>query len=140
DTLQDQAIMPLLDPREIAAADIATVSAKLQPAAYTKLFAELFGPAVFANSRLVGEEAMFAVGRYQVEEPSFHAYTSKFDYWLEGKARLSEAELRGYELFNDPKKANCGGCHVDRPSRDGLPPLFTDHQYEALGAPRNLGL
>jgi len=140
DTLQDQAIMPLLDPREMDGGDIATVSAKLQHAAYTKLFAELFGPGVFANSRLLVEEAMFAVGRYQVEEPSFHSYTSKFDYWLEGKARLSEAELRGYELFNDPKKANCGGCHVDRPSRDGLPPLFTDHQYEALGAPRNLGL
>jgi cytochrome c peroxidase len=25
-------------------------------------------------------------------------------------------------------------------SRDGLPPLLTDHQYEALGAPRNLAL
>jgi cytochrome c peroxidase len=140
DTLQDQAIMPLLDPREMDGGDIATVSAKLQHASYAKLFAELFGLGVFGNPRLLVEEAMFAVGRYQVEEPSFHPYTSKFDYWLEGKARLSEAELRGYELFNDPKKANCGGCHVDRPSRDGLPPLFTDHQYEALGAPRNLGL
>ena len=140
DTLQDQAIMPLLDPREMDGGDIATVSAKLQHAPYTKLFTALLGPGVFANPRLLIEEAMFAVGRYQIEEPSFHPYTSKFDYWLEGKARLSEAEIRGYELFNDPKKANCGGCHVDRPSRDGLPPLFTDHQYEALGAPRNLAL
>jgi cytochrome c peroxidase len=140
DTLQDQAIMPLLDPREMDGGDIATASAKLQHASYAKLFAELFGPGVFGNPNLLVAEAMFAVGRYQVEEPSFHPYTSKFDYWLEGKARLSEAELRGYKLFNDPKKANCGGCHVDRPSRDGLPPLFTDHQYEALGAPRNSAL
>ena len=140
DTLQDQAIMPLLDPREMDGGDIATVSAKLRNASYAKLFAELFGPGVFGNSRLLVEEAMFAVGRYQVEEPSFHPYTSKFDYWLEGKARLSEAEMRGYQLFNDPKKANCGGCHLDQPSRDGLPPLFTDHQYEALGAPRNFAL
>jgi len=140
DTLQDQAIMPLLDPREMDGGDIATVAAKLRNASYAKLFAELFGPGVFATPRLLVEEAMFAVGRYQVEDPSFHPYTSKFDYWLEGKARLSEAELRGYELFNDPKKANCGGCHLDRPSRDGLPPLFTDHQYEALGAPRNRAL
>ncbi len=29
---------------------------------------------------------------------------------------------------------------VDQPSKDGLPPLFTDHQYEALGAPRNAAL
>jgi cytochrome c peroxidase len=85
-------------------------------------------------------EAMFAVARYQIEEPSFHSYTSKFDYWLEGKATLGENELRGYKLFNDPAKANCAGCHVDQASPDGLPPLFTDHQYEALGAPRNPAL
>jgi cytochrome c peroxidase len=140
DTLQDQAIMPLLDPREMDGGDVATVSAKLRNASYAKLFAELFGPGVFGNTRLLVAEAMFAVGRYQVEERSFHPYTSKFDYWLEGKARLNEAEMRGYKLFNDPKKANCGGCHLDRPSADGLPPLFTDHQYEALGAPRNFAL
>ena len=43
-------------------------------------------------------------------------------------------------LFNDPDKANCGGCHLDQPRRDGLPPLFTDHQFEALGVPRNQAL
>jgi cytochrome c peroxidase len=43
-------------------------------------------------------------------------------------------------LFNDPDKANCAGCHPSMPTRDGLPPLFTDHQYEALGAPRNAAL
>jgi len=140
DTLQDQAIMPLLDPREMDGGDVATVAAKLRNASYAKLFVDLFGPGVFGDPELLVEEAMFAVGRYQVEEPSFHPYTSKFDYWLEGKARLSEAEMRGYRLFNDPKKANCAGCHLDQPSRDSLAPLFTDHQYEALGAPRNLAL
>lgn len=140
DTLQDQAVMPLLDPREMDGGDVATVAAKLRNASYAKAFAELFGPGVFGSPRLLVDEAMFAVGRYQVEEPSFHPYTSKFDYWLEGKARLSAAELRGHQLFNDPNKANCAGCHVDQPSRDGLPPLFTDHQYEALGAPRNVAL
>jgi cytochrome c peroxidase len=139
-TLQDQALMPLLDPREMDGGDNAKVVAKLRQASYAKFFAQLFGAGVFDNPRLLVAEAMFAVGRYQVEEPSFHPYTSKFDYWLEGKARLSAAELRGYLLFNDPKKANCGGCHLDQASRDGLPPLFTDFQYEALGAPRNLAL
>ena len=91
----------------------------------------------FDTPQLLVAEAMFAVARYQIEEPSFHPYTSKFDFWLEGKARLSAAELRGYLLFNDPQKANCAGCHLDQPSPDGLPPLFTDHQFEALGVPRN---
>lgn len=139
-TLQEQSIMPLLDPREIDGGSVEKVASELRQSSYATRFVQLFGPGLFDNPRLLVAEAMFAVGRYQVEEPSFHPYTSKFDYWLEGKARLSAAEMRGYDLFNDPKKANCGGCHLDQPSRDGLPPLFTDHQYEALGAPRNSAL
>ncbi|MTV12523.1 MULTISPECIES: cytochrome c peroxidase [Bradyrhizobium] len=140
DTLQDQAIFPLLDPNEMDGGSIEIVAQKLRRASYAPRFAELFGAQVFDNTRLLVAEAMFAVARYQVEEPSFHPYTSKFDYWLEGKARLNESELRGLQLFNDPDKANCGGCHTSQPTRDGLPPLFTDHQYEALGAPRNAAL
>jgi len=139
-TFQDQAIMPLLNPLEIDGGSLEKLAAKLRQAPYAQLFVALFGPGLFDNPRLLVAEAMFAIGRYQVEDLSFHPYTSKFDYWLEGKARLSAAEMRGYTLFNDPKKANCGGCHLDQPSRDGLPPLFTDHQYEALGAPRNAAL
>jgi cytochrome c peroxidase len=139
-TLQDQAITPLLDPREIDGGSLEKVAAKLREVSYSKRFVELFGPSIFDSPELLVAEAMFAVARYQIEDPSFHPYTSKFDYWLEGKARLSAAEMRGYQLFNDPKKANCGGCHLDQPSRDGLPPLFTDHQYEALAGPRNSAL
>ncbi|MBU6420145.1 MAG: cytochrome-c peroxidase, partial [Proteobacteria bacterium] len=47
------------------------------------------------------------------------------------------AEMRGYLLFNNPAKGDCAACHLDQPSPDGQPPLFTDHQYEALGVPRN---
>jgi cytochrome c peroxidase len=140
DTLQDQATAPLLDPREMDGGSIATVATKLRHAPYAKRFTELFGETIFKQPPLLVSEAMFAVARYQIEEPSFHPYTSKFDYWLEGKASLSEDEMRGYKLFNDPDKANCAGCHISKPSADGLPPLFTDHQYEALGAPRNAAL
>ncbi|MGB7077767.1 MAG: cytochrome c peroxidase [Xanthobacteraceae bacterium] len=140
DTLQDQALSPLLDPREMDGGSIAAVAETLQRAPYAPRFAALFGASVWTDTRLAVSEALFAVARYQIEEPSFHPYTSKFDDWLEGKARFSAAELRGYLLFNDPTKANCAGCHVDQPSRDGLPPLFTDHQFEALGAPRNTAL
>jgi cytochrome c peroxidase len=140
DTLQEQALFPLLDPREMDGGSVEIVADKLRNAPYAASFTGLFGPGIFATPRLLVSEAMFAVARYQVEEPSFHPYTSKFDYWLEGKARLSASELRGLNLFNDPNKANCAGCHPSMPSRDGLPPLFTDHQYEALGAPRNADL
>jgi cytochrome c peroxidase len=140
DTLQAQATSPLLDPREMDGGSIERVAKKLRHATYAKSFTGLFGESIFRRPQMLVSEAMFAVARYQIEEPSFHSYTSKFDHWLEGKARLSEDEMRGYLLFNDPDKANCGGCHISQPSRDGLPPLFTDHQYEALAGPRNAAL
>ncbi|SRR5579871_599473 len=140
DTLQMQASGPLLDPREMDGGSIEIVAEKLRHAPYAKKFSTLFGESIFKNANLLFAEATFAVGRYQVEEPSFHPYTSKFDYWLEGKARLSESEMQGYRLFNDPEKANCAGCHSSQPGRDGSPPRFTDTQFEALAAPRNLTL
>ena len=140
DTLQMQAAVPLLDPREMDGGSIEKVAEKLRHATYAKRFTGLFGENIFRSPQMLVSEAMFAVARYEIEEPSFHPYTSKFDYWLEGKARLSDSEMRGYRLFNDPDKANCGGCHISQPSPDGLPPLFTDHQYEALAAPRNAAL
>jgi cytochrome c peroxidase len=139
-TLQMQGLGPMMDPVEMANADEATVARKLVQAPYSKLFAPLFGPNILSNPALLVSEAMSAVGRYQIEDPSFHAFNSKYDFWLEGRARLTPAELRGMRLFNDPAKANCGGCHLSQPSADGLPPLFTDTQYEALGVPRNAAI
>jgi cytochrome c peroxidase len=140
DTLQEQAIGPLLSPIEMDGGSVETVAAKLQRAPYAARMVQLFGEGVFSAPRMAVAEALFAVARYEIEEPDFHPYSSKFDAWLEGKARLSQAELRGYLLFNDPLKANCGGCHLDQARPDGLPPIFTDDQFEALGAPRNPAL
>ena len=140
DTLQIQAFGPLMNPVEMANASEDDVVKKLENSAYRKSFLQLFGPDIFKNPRLLVSEAMFAVARYQVEDPSFHPYSSKYDYWLEGRARLTPAELRGLKLFNDPAKANCAGCHLSQPSRDGQPPMFTDYEYEALGVPRNTAL
>ncbi len=139
-TLQIQASGPLLDPREMDGGSLEIIAEKLRNAPYADKFTALFGPRILKDTSLLAQEALFAIGRYQIEEPSFHPYTSKYDYWLEGKARFSEAEMRGYRLFNDPEKANCAGCHPSEPSKDGYPPLFTDTQYEALGTPRNLAL
>lgn len=137
DTLQSQALGPLLNPLEMDGGSVDAVARKLRRAPYAPLFVQLFGGSVFARPQAVVSEALSALARFEYEDPSFHPYTSKFDYWLEGKARLTAAEQRGYRLFDDPHGANCAACHLDRPSADGLPPLFTDHQYEALGVPRN---
>jgi cytochrome c peroxidase len=140
DSLQRQAYMPLLDPVEMANPSVASVARKLARGRFRKQFALLFGPGIFDDPQQLVSEAMFAIGRFEIEDPSFHAFTSKYDAWLQGRARLTSAEMRGLELFNDPKKGNCAACHVSQPGRDGLPPLFTDTQYEALGVPRNPNL
>jgi cytochrome c peroxidase len=135
-TLQQEVNGPLFNPAEMDAGTPAQVLAKLQRY-YAGDFEVLFGPRLFDNPRLALDEVMFAIGRYQIESPDFHPFTSKYDAWLEGRARLTPAEWRGYQAFNDPKRGNCAACHLDRPARDGRPPLFTDFQYEALGVPRN---
>lgn len=137
DTLQQQAFGPLLNPVEMANPSVDDVARKLAQSPHRAQFMQLFGPRVFDSAQLAVSEAMFAIARYQVEDPSFHPYDSKYDRWLEGRARLTQAELRGLRLFNDPAKANCAGCHLSKPGADGVPPMFTDFQYEALGAPRN---
>lgn len=140
DTLQSQAMAPLLSRFEMDGGGTARIAAVLARAPYAHRFTALFGPSIFAIPRLAVAEAMFAVARYEVEDPSFHPYTSKYDLWLEGKARLTQAQLRGYLDFDNPAEGNCAACHLDRPTPDGRPPLFTDHQFEALGVPRNPAL
>ncbi len=140
DTLQAQAMGPLFNPVEMANTSEHEVALKLARAGYADKLKKLFGAGVVRSPVMLVDEAMSAVGRYQVEDASFHAFNSKYDYWLEGRTRLSAAELRGLRLFNNPDKANCAGCHLSKPGRDGLPPLFTDTQYEALGVPRNTEL
>ncbi|MDE2515387.1 MAG: cytochrome-c peroxidase [Rhodospirillales bacterium] len=140
DTLQAQAEIPLLSRFEMDGGSIARVAAIMRAGPYAGQMRALFGAAIFDDPAMAVSEAMFALARYQIEDPRFHPYSSRFDAWLEGKARLNRAALRGYLLFNDPARADCGGCHLDQPTPDGRPPLFTDHQYEALGVPRNPAL
>jgi len=136
-TLQDQARGPLFNPAEMANTDVSAVAARLARAPYAARFTQLFGAQIFSDARRSVDEALFAIARFQFEDESFQPYSSKYDAYLEGKAELTSPEARGLRLFEDPARANCAGCHPSRPGPDGQPPLFTDHQYEALGVPRN---
>lgn len=138
DTIQSQALGPLLDPNEMDNRNIAELLNRLKNAPYAQDLKNLFGAQIFDQPDLALNEALFALVRFQLEDPSFHPYDSKYDAYLAGKAKLTEAEMRGLKLFEDPHKGNCSSCHIDKPSRDGLfQPAFADYQFEALGAPRN---
>jgi len=139
-TLQTQALAPLLNPVEMANVDTQAVARALRRAPYAPQFARIFGAeTVRPDARLI-DEGLFAVGQFESTDPSFHPYSSKYDAYLEGKAVLTPEEARGLALFEDPAKGNCAACHLSRPTADGRPPAFSDFQYEALGVPRNPAL
>jgi cytochrome c peroxidase len=49
---------------------------------------------------------------------------------------LSDTELQGLAVFNDPNRADCASCHTLEPGPDGYP-LFTDFGYDNIGVPKN---
>ncbi|HEY2679038.1 MAG TPA: hypothetical protein VGI65_18870, partial [Steroidobacteraceae bacterium] len=122
---------------EMAAGSKADLTAKLRKAAYAQEFTNLFGKNIFDDPTRAAAMAASALERFELTDPSFHPYDSKFDDYLEGKVQLSEQERRGMALFDDPKRGNCAKCHLDRKGADGSHPLFTDYQFQVLGVPRN---
>jgi len=137
DTLQGQALGPLLNPMEMGNVTSEALLQKLQNSSYIGEFKALFGPRILEDRQLLMSEALFAIARYEAEETAFQPYDSKYDAYLRGQTELSEAEARGLKLFDDPKKGNCASCHLDKKTPDGRFPAFTDYQFEALGVPRN---
>ena len=49
---------------------------------------------------------------------------------------LTDSELQGLAVFNDPSRADCASCHTLDPGMDGYP-LFTDFGYDNIGFPKN---
>lgn len=136
-TLAQQAAGPLLDEREMANKDSRELLAKLEAAPYANELVGVFGPEVFSSPSAGLANVYLALARFQMEDRSFHAYNSKFDYYLAGRVQLSAEELRGLKLFDDPKKGNCAACHLDKPTKNRFAPVFTDYEFEALAVPRN---
>ncbi|MCF1482500.1 MULTISPECIES: cytochrome-c peroxidase [Rhizobium/Agrobacterium group] len=136
DSLEDQALGPLLSPFEMANSDAQALYDKIK-AGYGAQLTALFGKQVAEDQSMALSEIGFALARYQVEDPSFHSYSSKYDAYLRRQTQLTAAEQRGLALFDDPKKGNCASCHLDKMGGDGQMPAFTDYEFEALGVPRN---
>jgi cytochrome c peroxidase len=137
DRLRDQASFPLLAASEMANASPAAVAVKLAAAPYAPALRAAFGAGVFADPAGAFAKARYALERFELTDPSFHPFTSKYDAYLDGFATLSPAEAHGKKLFDDPARAGCEICHPDVKGANGAHPVFTDYQFEALGVPRN---
>ena len=141
-TLAEHAKIPLLSSFEMANASIAEVVAKLKSASYAALFQQAFGNQAFDDADAAFNNALAALQAYQLEDPSFHPYSSKFDLYAGNKigGTLTSAETRGMEVFTDPNRGNCSSCHFQGAGLNGSTALFTDFSYEAIGVPRNAAI
>jgi cytochrome c peroxidase len=124
DQLRQQALKPLLDASEMANGSLAGLAARLRQLSYG------------ADA----EQAAAALAAFELEDPSFHPYSSRFDRYRAGQATLTNEELAGLKLFSDPAKGNCAACHTLATGPGGQPPQFTDYSYHALGVPRNTAI
>ncbi len=138
-SLHEQARIPLLAPNEMANADPAAVVRKLERAPYAPAFRKLYGADVFRRPEFAFEQALLALEAFEHTPSEFYPYSSKYDAYLRGEATLSEQERRGLEVFNHPDRGNCANCHSSA-SAQGAPPLFTDFEFDNIGAPRNARL
>ena len=121
DPLAEQAQGPFLNPLEQNNASVQVVIDKVLVSSYADLFQEVCTDPI-AYYDCIGR----AIAAYE-RSAEVSSFTSKYDYWLKGQARLTGQEQWGMALFNG--KAQCSNCHAA--------PLFTDFTYDNLGVPRN---
>lgn len=123
DPLAEQALGPFLNPLEQNNFSPQAVIDKVLASSYAGLFLQVCtDPDTTRRYECIGR----AIAAYE-RSSEVSQFTSKYDYWLKGKARLTGEEQRGLRLFMG--KAKCANCHVA--------PLFTDFTYDNLGVPRN---
>jgi cytochrome c peroxidase len=123
DPLAEQALGPFLNPAEQNNASPQVVIDKVLASDYSDLFLQVCtDPDTAKRYECIGR----AIAAYE-RSSEVSQFTSKYDYWLKGEAKLTGQEQRGLALFRG--KGKCAACHVE--------PLFTDFTYDNLGVPKN---
>lgn len=138
-SLMDQAQQPFTNAFEMANGSADDVLKSLLTRPYLDQLTAVFTKAGIQDSATAMQSIGRALAAYQAEDPGFHTFDSKYDAYLAGKATLTDSEMRGLLLFNNPTKGNCNACHVSSRT-GGTPALFTDFTYDNVGIPRNWSL
>jgi cytochrome c peroxidase len=137
-SLAVQAQQPFVTEFEMANQDAAEVLSRLRtsPESLAALVAA-FGEAPLADPTRTLADIGEALAAFETEAPEFTPFSSKFDAWLAGTAQLSDAELCGLALFNNPGKGKCTACHPSQRGPYSAHPLFIDFTYDNIGVPRS---
>jgi len=134
-TLEDQAKGPFLNSVEMANPNAEVVVKKVKISSYANQFKAVFGDDAFDNSEQAYNNIASAIAEFE-RSPVFNRFSSKYDFYLFGKATFTAQERRGLAVFEG--KGNCAACHPNRPPLNGTPPLFTDFSYDNIGIPKNI--
>ena len=134
----DQALGPFLNPVEQNNASMKAVLEQVASSHYASLWKKVWGSPISMNTddeittnyNRVG----LAIAAYE-NSLEVNQFSSKYDYYLQGKAKLNKQEAWGLELFEG--KAGCSGCHISERGPNGELPLFTDFTYDNIGTPKN---
>jgi len=133
-TLEEQAKGPPLNPIEMGNPDVETFVAKVKKASYATQFDKIYGANALNDSAQAFDYIADAIAEFE-RSPVLNRFSSKYDFYLFGKATFTAQERRGLAVFEG--KGNCAACHPNRPPIKGTPPLFTDFSYDNIGAPKN---
>jgi cytochrome c peroxidase len=138
-SLATQAVQPFVTPFEMANQDAAEVLSRLQnsPATLQK-FVAAYGSGVLSDANATLTDIGAAIAAYETEDvEEFEPFTSRFDYYVDGRVQLTDRELNGLALFNNPGKGNCTSCHPSVHQGFSSRALFTDFSFDNIGVPRN---
>ncbi len=138
DPLAEQAEGPFLNPLEQNNASAAVVVEKVALSSYAALFEQVWGAGSLAltpeNIPVAYERIARSIAAYE-RSKEVSPFSSKFDAYLENKAKLTREEKAGLRLFLG--KAKCANCHSVEHGKAQEHPLFTDFTYDNLGIPKN---
>jgi cytochrome c peroxidase len=129
-----QAKGPFLNPLEMNNSNQSIVVEKVRTSTYASQFINVYGPDAFQNVSQAYDNIARAIADYE-SSSELNKFTSKYDYYLQGRVNLTSQELRGLALFNG--RGKCSTCHPSNAGPYCSKPLFTNYTYENLGIPKN---
>jgi cytochrome c peroxidase len=132
--LKEQAQKPFFNQLEMNNLDLNMLVQKVKSASYYISFLKIYGEA--NDQRTFLNNVADAIATFESSD-EVNPFTSKFDYFIQGKVALSASEMSGMKLFKDTLKAKCANCHNINPDNQSGRILFTDFSYDNIGVPKN---
>ena len=122
-SLEKQSEGPVANPVEMAHSPKGVVQRLSQDPSYVAAFEQAFGPGPITYEKV--EKCIASFERTVVSgDSAFDRY-----YYGHDQSAMTAAQIRGFEVFHNPKKGNCESCH----SVGEKYALFTDNKFHNIG-------